>query len=90
MAEMFIRNPFYAGIIQKADDFCNREEEKQELLKHAINGNNVVIVSPRRCGKSSFIGRVQEDLEKRGFRTVYVDMFSVISETDFILRFASA
>ncbi len=89
MAETIMRNPFSTGVEQN-DDLCNRVEEKQELLKHAINGDNVVISSPRRFGKSSLIGRVQEDLEKNGFRTIYIDMFAVISVTDFILRFANA
>jgi len=90
MAELYLKNPFSTGIMRKDDDFCNRDVEKQELLKLAMNGSNVVIFSPRRGGKSSLIGRVQEDLEKQGFRTVSIDLFSVISETDLLLRFARA
>ena len=90
MAEFCIRNPFSLGIVQDEGDFCNRLEEKKELVNHAINGDNVVLYSPRRYGKSSLVSRVQEDLDKKGFRTVYADLFPVISENDFMLRFASA
>jgi uncharacterized protein len=90
VAELCKCNPFSIGIEQNDNDICNRVAEEQELLKYAMNGNNIVIFSPRRCGKSSLVARVQEDLEKEGFRTIYMDVFSVISETDFMLRFASA
>jgi hypothetical protein len=90
VAEFCIRNPFSLGIVQNADDFCNRVDEKKELMAHAINGDNVVLYSPRRYGKSSLVGRVQEELENKGYRSIYVDLFPVISENDFLLRIARA
>jgi len=89
-ADMCIRNPFSIGIVQSDGDFCNRVEEKNTLIQHAANGNNVVLYSPRRYGKSSLVGRVQDELRKQGFVTVYVDLFPVISEKDFFLRVAGA
>ena len=90
MAEICLKNPFSTINEQSNEDFYNRVVEKQELLKHALNGNSVVISSPRRYGKSSLVCSVQGDLEKKGFRTIYINMFAIISEADFILRFASA
>jgi hypothetical protein len=83
-----IRNPFTLGIVQK-EDFCNREKEMKDLLHHARNGDNVVLFSPRRYGKSSLITQLFDMLEKEGFLTVYVDLFPITSEQDFISRFSN-
>ncbi|MBM4351733.1 MAG: hypothetical protein FJ106_17800 [Deltaproteobacteria bacterium] len=83
-----MRNPFTLGIVQRKD-FCNREAEIKDLLRHARNGNNVILFSPRRYGKSSLTRIVLELLEKEGFLTVYVDLFPISSEQDFISRFSS-
>lgn len=84
-----MRNPFALGIVRR-DDFCNREKELEDLLRHARNGNNLVLLSPRRYGKSSLIVRLFDMLEKEGFLTVYVDLFPISSEQDFISRFSAA
>jgi len=84
-----MRNPFTLGIVQQ-DDFCNREKETEDLLRYARNGDNVVLFSPRRYGKSSLIHRVLNRLEEEGFLTVYVDLFPISSEQDFISRFSAA
>lgn len=85
-----IRNPFSIGVVQSDADFCNRVKEKAELVQHAVNRNKVVLYSPRRYGKSSIVGRVQDELRKAGFLTVYADLFSVVSEQDFFVRIANA
>ena len=84
---MAISNPFTLGIVSKKD-FCNRNEELENLLSHARGGNNVVLLSPRRFGKSSLVYKTLEVLEREGFLCVYVDLFPVISERDFIERFS--
>jgi hypothetical protein len=85
-----MRNPFTIGIIDDDHHFCNRIKEKDELKRYAMSGENVVMLSPRRLGKSSLVGRVQKNLANEGFLTIYVDFFSVISEQDVISRIASA
>lgn len=84
-----MRNPFTLGIVRK-NDFCNREKEIEDLLRYARSGDNLVLLSPRRYGKSSLIVRVLDMLEKEGFLTVYVDLFPISSEQDFISRFSTA
>lgn len=83
-----MRNPFTLGIVQRKD-FCNRDAEIKDLLRYARNGDNVILFSPRRYGKSSLIKIVLERLEKEGFVAVYVDLFPITSEQDFISRFSS-
>ena len=83
-----LRNPFTLGIVQK-EDFCDRDKEMKDLLRHARNGDNVVLFSPRRYGKSSLITQLFDVLEKEGLLTVYVDLFPIASEQDFISRFSN-
>lgn len=83
-----MRNPFTLGMVQRKD-FCNREAEIKVLLRYARNGDNVILFSPRRYGKSSLIRIVLELLEKEGFVAVYVDLFPITSEQDFVSRFSS-
>jgi hypothetical protein len=85
---IILRNPFTLGIVQK-EDFCDREKEKEDLLRYAKNGDNIVLFSPRRYGKSSLVNLVLDLLEKEGFLAVYVDLFPISSEQDFISRFSA-
>ncbi len=83
-----MQNPFTLGIAQ-GDDFCDRVKETRELIRHAENGNNVVLFSPRRYGKSSLTKKVLRELEKKGFLTAYIDLFPIHSEQDFVSRLAT-
>lgn len=85
-----MRNPFTIGIVSDGDDFCNRRREIRDLRRHAENGANVVLFSPRRFGKSSLVTVVQSELSKKGMATVYVDLFPVTSKSDLLARLASA
>lgn len=84
-----MQNPFTIGIA-KEEDFCNRKQELADLLNYARNGQNIVLYSPRRYGKSSLVNQVLKELEKEGVLTVYVDLFPVSSEHDFISMLATA
>lgn len=85
-----MKNPFTIGIIQDAENFCNRTKELAELTKFARSGTDVVLSSPRRFGKSSLAKRVQADIEKEGILTAYVDLFPISSEHDVTTRLASS
>lgn len=83
-----MRNPFTLGIVREKD-LCNRTQEIQDLLRYARNGENIVLFSPRRYGKSSLITTVLEMLEKENFLTVYVDLFPIASQHDFVSRLSA-
>ena len=85
---IILRNPFRLGIVPK-EDFCDRKKEIEDLLRYARNGDNIVLFSPRRYGKSSLVNLVLDLLEKEGFLPVYVDLFPISSEQDFISRFSA-
>lgn len=82
-------NPFSLSIAQGAH-FCNREKEIQDLVRHARSGNNVLLFSPRRYGKTSLVKRTLDLLAGEGFLTIYVDLFPIISERDMVSRLSSA
>jgi hypothetical protein len=82
-------NPFSLSIAQ-GTGFCNRDKEIKDLLRHGRNGDNVLLFSPRRYGKTSLVRRTLDHLAEEGFLTVYVDLFPIVSESDLVSRFSSA
>ncbi len=83
-------NPFTLGVIPSDSPFCNRIPELQELSSHAKNKVNVVLFSPRRYGKTSLVKKLQANLSKKGFLTIYSDFFMAISENDIAERIAKS
>lgn len=49
------KNPFILGHRISRPYFCDREEEQKTLTSAVLNGRNVVLISPRRMGKTSLI-----------------------------------
>ena len=82
-------NPFSLSIAQ-GSNFCNREREIDDLLRHGRNGNNVLLFSPRRYGKTSLVLKTLDLLSEEGLVTIYVDLFPIVSERDLVTRFSSA
>ena len=50
-----IINPFITTGYHGPDYFCDREKETANLMKNLENGNNVVLMSPRRMGKTGLL-----------------------------------
>ena len=55
------RNPFILGRRIGRPYFCDREEEEKRLASAITNGHNVVLLSPRRMGKTSLINVTLHD-----------------------------
>lgn len=85
---MTFSNPFTIQLVKTPDDFCSRTKEIADLKTFAHNGENVVLFSPRRFGKSSLVMMVQKTLQKEGMLTAYIDLFPITSKKDFIQRLA--
>jgi hypothetical protein len=47
------RNPFRFGDVATGEHFTNRAAETKELFADLRGGQNVLIISPRRYGKTS-------------------------------------
>lgn len=85
-----MQNPFIYGQEVCGEIFCNRKSEIKELLSDIKSGQNVIIYSPRRYGKTSLIKEVLRKAKKEGIVGIYVDLYPVVREEDFVLIYASA
>ena len=83
-----MRNPFSLKIVVNPDHFCNRKKEIEQLVSYATSAGNAVIYSPRRFGKTSLVCQVQQRLKKKGFMTIYIDLFGLSSADNIARRIA--
>lgn len=82
MAKEF--NPFIVtGKIEPAY-FCDRVHESARLIKSLTNGNNMVLISPRRMGKTGLIQFCYEKPEmKDDYYTFFIDILHTSSLKEF-------
>lgn len=85
-----INRPFVYGISVSGDNFTDRIKETQRLKINFENGQNVILISPRRMGKTSLVRRVQELVNATIVQTVYIDIYDCRTEYDFYNKFATA
>jgi hypothetical protein len=69
-------NPFRYGALALDDAFTDREAEIAELRADIRNGQDVVVLAPRRYGKSSLIWRVAQELVRRRVLVASVDLMT--------------
>lgn len=85
-----IERPFVYGVSVSGDNFTDRLKETHRLKVNFENGINVILISPRRMGKTSLVKKVQQEVEGKIVHTVYVDIYNCRSEYDFYNKFAVA
>ena len=79
-----MRNPFVFGGVVTGEAFCDRDKEQIELVQAVQDGQNVVIHSPRRFGKTSLVRRVLDEVASQGILTLYVDLYPAVSKSKFL------
>lgn len=67
-------NPFHYGSPVSGAQFVGRAKEVRALESRIRNHINVVLVSPRRYGKSSLLARAEEDLRSHKPAIIHVDL----------------
>ena len=72
-----MENPFRYGEIVSGSFFTDRTRELADLVSDALSGQNVVIISPRRYGKTSLVLNARERLSAHGALVAYVDLLRV-------------
>lgn len=77
-------NPFIITGKISPQYFCGREYESSQLIRLITNGNNVVIISPRRMGKT---GLIQFCYDQPKIRNEYYTFFIDILHTSSLREF---
>lgn len=79
-----VSNPFIVTGKIEAEYFCDRVNESARLIKTIINGNNLVIISPRRMGKTGLIQFCYDKPEIAGkYYTFFIDILHTSSLREF-------
>jgi hypothetical protein len=73
-------NPFKFGTVVDGKYFTDREDEIARITSFIKGENHLIMISPRRFGKTSLIKKVINDA---GRRYIYLDMQLIISTEDF-------
>ena len=61
--------PFIYGRLAEKESFIDRVEDRRELKNFLRHGINVILVSPRRWGKSSLVRTSMEELMQEESKT---------------------
>ncbi|MEO5569997.1 MAG: ATP-binding protein [Bacteroidia bacterium] len=67
---------FQVGKPVTGKDFIGREEELKLMLQLLAQGQSIVLIAPRRYGKTSLVREVLRRLDNKRFYTSYIDLFS--------------
>lgn len=80
---------FVYGMSVEGENFTDRVKETKRLKLDFENGINVILISPRRMGKSSIVRKVKSEITDPTIKVIYMDIYDCRSEYDFYNRFAS-
>lgn len=60
-----IERSFIYGVSVSGTNFTDREKETRRLKVNFENGLNVILISPRRMGKTSLVKKVQQEVDRK-------------------------
>lgn len=82
------RNPFVVAGKIPPELFCDRKKESERLVREIANGNNLVLISSRRMGKTGLIQHCFDLPDIKGnYETFYVDILQTSSLKEFTYLF---
>lgn len=84
-----VKNPFVVTGKIEREYFCDRVEESRKIVKSINNGNNIVLISPRRMGKTGLM-RYCYDFEfgKDEYYTFFIDILHTTSLQELLIFLA--
>ena len=86
-----VTNPFIVSGKIPTELFCDRKDESKRLIQSLTNGANVVLMSPRRVGKTQLIYHCFDKSEiKDHYITIFVDILRTSSFQEFTYEFGKA
>jgi len=69
-------------------DFYGREKELQQAWDlHISKGVSLLLSAPRRVGKTSFSKKMLKYAEEKGWKTMYLDLEGITTESEFVKLF---
>lgn len=85
-----MKNPFQYGKVAERENFIDRDMDREFLRNTLYSGTNVILMSPRRWGKSSVVKQAMTELiqEATNVRVVHIDAFPITSTQEFYSIFA--
>lgn len=82
-----VENPFITSGKIKPAYFCDRKAESAELVKSVTNGNNLMLISPRRMGKTGLIQYCYDQYLSKDYHTFFIDILHTTSLQEFTYIF---
>ena len=77
-----------AGPPVEGSDFYGREKELQYVWEYHISkGVSLLLSAPRRVGKTSFSKKVLKYAEEKGWKTLYLDLEGISTESELVKLF---
>jgi AAA+ ATPase superfamily predicted ATPase len=83
-------NPFRYGDVATGEYFTDRDQELDEVIADVSSGQNIVIISPRRYGKTSLMFEAMRRLREQKVLIAYLDLFRAPTKDRFADLLASA
>ena len=78
-------NPFFITTAIPDQYFCDRKKETEKLISMIENGQNIVLTSERRLGKSSLLRHLlRQPAIRNNYNTLYVDVSDTHTPEDFV------
>ena len=74
-----MRNPFKYGTIVEDEFFTDRQQELQEIVRTMNSENHLILISPRRFGKSSLVMKAMKQIRRP---YLIVNLQQVVSTQD--------
>ncbi len=71
-------------------DCFDRDQEAEKLWRYFKKGRNVLMLAPRRMGKTVLLERLKEESEGHGFRTIVLDVEGYRHEKDFFQQMCAS
>lgn len=85
-----MKKAFVYGVAVEGENFTDRITETKRLKSDFENGQNVVLISPRRMGKTSLVRRVISQVDTNKIAVVHFDIYDCRTEYEFYNKLATA
>lgn len=84
------KNPFKFGDPVEGDYYLPRKNLENTICQFLENRIHVVLIGPRRFGKTSFALNLLHRLEHQSYTCLFVDIFNITSHKDFLQQVVRA